>query len=285
VNIRRVATRLNWKYRTVLWRVNRRLRDKLTVRTRQGIYTLQLDKNESIDESLFVRGEYELDLIEQAMPVVRDLTGKRRGDGAVLDIGANNGVISIGMLVSGETERAVAIEPEPQNFACLKRNIAQNNLAERFTCINMAASEGPGKVNFLISPTSYGDHAISRSGIGSSTINIDADSLSGLMSRANVTVDDLAVIWVDIQGHEGYMFAGARDILRRGPPVVCEFWPFGIRRAGMTPGEYCEIVTSIWPHFWIERRGHFVEYPISIFATLFDEFGCDGEFGNVILAQ
>ncbi len=46
-----------------------------------------------------------------------------KGEGVLLDIGANIGIISIGMLTQGEMDRAIAIEPDPFNVELLRRNI------------------------------------------------------------------------------------------------------------------------------------------------------------------
>jgi len=50
----------------------------------------------------------------------------------VLDVGANLGVISIGMLVNGDVAAAIGVEPDPDNYALLERNIAQNLCGDRY---------------------------------------------------------------------------------------------------------------------------------------------------------
>jgi len=47
----------------------------------------------------------------------------------VLDVGANLGVISIGMLVNGDVAAAIGVEPDPDNYALLERNIARTSAA------------------------------------------------------------------------------------------------------------------------------------------------------------
>ena len=63
-----------------------------------------------------------------------------KGEGAILDIVANNGVISIGMLYTGEMSKAISIEPESQNFCLLQRNTKLNGLNDRISCLPFAAS-------------------------------------------------------------------------------------------------------------------------------------------------
>jgi hypothetical protein len=38
------------------------------------------------------------------------------------------------------------------------------------------------------------------------------------------------LLWLDIQGYEGFVLAAAEKILKSGPPMVTEFWPYGMRR-------------------------------------------------------
>ena len=106
----------------------RRFRKSVTVTTKQGVYILPLEVDDPISKSLYVRREHEFDLVSDAMCFVRKLKHLEKGKGTVLDIGANNGVISIGMLVGGELDKAVAIEPEPRNFSNLKHNVEGNHL-------------------------------------------------------------------------------------------------------------------------------------------------------------
>ena len=34
------------------------------------------------------------------------------------------------------------------------------------------------------------------------------------------------------QGHEAHVFGGARKLLTSQVPLVCEYWPYALRRAG-----------------------------------------------------
>ena len=95
---------------------------------------------------------------------------------------------------------------------------------------------------------------------------------------------DIALIWVDVQGYEGYVFNGAKKFLSKGIPVVSEIWPYGILRTGMSLEYFCEIIQSIWSYYWVIRRGKFIKYPTSIFYTLFDELGIGIDHENVIFA-
>jgi FkbM family methyltransferase len=256
-----------------------------------------LDINDPISRSLFVHGEYELDLVSDAMSLIRNLRNLPRGKGAVLDIGANNGVISIGMLVAGEVEKAIAIEPEPRNFSILKHNVKQNHLESVITCLNFAASDRKSTLQFELSESNYGDHRVHKSLSATRSkelyneskrhvIAVEANTLDNLLADLDTRLcQDISVVWIDVQGYEGYVFSGSKKLLSSSIPVVSEIWPYGIQRAGMSQEEFCGIVREIWSVYWVRQRGRFVKYPMDVFSSYFDELGYDGDFDNVIFTR
>jgi FkbM family methyltransferase len=225
------------------------------------------------------------------------------GCGTVVDVGANMGVISIGMLRDGQFARAVALEPDPRNFALLRHNLQQNALgAERCVCLRQGASNQAGELQFELSADNYGDHRIRAAATQGGAAGTDTDRFEeSCRSVTTVPVDtldqllastppafaeDAALVWIDTQGHEGYVFAGGRRTFARGMPVVAEFWPYGIRRSGMSQRQFCEIAASQWSHYWVWRRErHFVRYPIASLDSLFAELSDDGDFDNIVLTQ
>jgi FkbM family methyltransferase len=146
------------------------------------------------------------------------------------------------MIVTGELDTAIAIGPEPVNFGCLRENVALNAPDDKILQIQSAFSDRIGSLAFELSDINYGDHRVRAVSQGSqetykesqrSVINVPADTLAemlvGLPSRFT---EDVAVMWIDVPGHEGHVFAGARQFLTRGVPVVSEVWPYAIMRSG-----------------------------------------------------
>lgn len=288
------------EWRHLCWEINRKFRKSLTVSTKQGTFTVLLGADESIGASLYCRGQYELELMSNVMAFLRSAQKcPPKGRGTIIDVGANIGVISIGVLHAGELERAIAIEPEPQNFSLLQRNVILNGLKDRVICLPIAASHQKGEVLFELSDTNFGDHRV-RPNVH--RVNSDSAELFHESRRSVITVqsdqldkllwdlpksftDNIALVWIDVQGYEGYVFMGARNLLSKGVPVVSEIWPYGIKRSGMSQEQFCEITRSIWTNYWVRRRGKFVRYPISTLDIFFDELGYDGGFDNVIFTQ
>ena len=187
----KILRRISIEYRSRLWRINRRLRQSLTLATKQGVFTLPLDTDDPIGWSLYVKREYELDLVSRSMDHIRDLKGISKGKGAVLDIGANNGVISIGMLVRGELDKAIAIEPDPRNFSILTRNVEHNHLESRMTCLNCAISDNKSTLQLELSETNYGDHRVRKALPDIAPTELFGESKRQVINVEANTIDDL----------------------------------------------------------------------------------------------
>jgi FkbM family methyltransferase len=275
----------------------RRFDNPATLTTRQGIFRVPIGVRDPISRELFLRGEFELDLIGEAMDLLRTLKGRPMGKGTVLDVGANNGVISIGMLFTGQLDRAIAIEPEPTNFARLKENVSLNRFDDAILCINSAVSDRKASLEFELSDINYGDHRVRVSTgaasvedryneAGRAVITVPADTLDALIAGLpGGVVDTISVMWVDVQGYEGFVFAGAREFLARDVPVVSEVWPYGITRSGMSLASFDALVKGIWPNFWVKRRDRFVRYPIAAFSSFLDELARPSDYDNVIFTH
>ena len=46
-----------------------------------------------------------------------------------------------------------------------------------------------------------------------------------------MNLDDVGLAWIDVQGHEGHVLAGAEALLDSEVPIVCEYWPEGLGSA------------------------------------------------------
>ncbi len=290
----KICEEIQFRYRVACFNWYKKKKKPVNVHAKYGIFRLPMEIDDSISRWLYTRRHYELDLIQEAMELIRQVKSLPKGKGTLFDIGANNGVISIQMLLSGQIERSVAVEPDPKNFSSLEHNVRQNNLQGRVSCFNCAVSNERGRIEFELSEDNWGDHRVRKANsIDKScelysescrhTIHVECDTLSNLIESMGENVNaDTCVVWVDVQGHEGYVFEGGKDFLSRGIPVVSELWPYGIQRSGMSQEKFCSIVQKIWQSFWIKRRTKFVQYPIEIFPTLFDELGDDGDYDTVI---
>jgi len=284
-------------YRSILWKINKSFRTRGIIRTKQGIFNIVFNVEDSISRSLFLYKKYHLDHVEKTIAFLQEQYGYKKGEGTMLDIGANNGVISIAMLSNGYMNQSIAIEPDPTNYSILLENAKLNNLYESMICLNVAASDSKSSLDFELSADNYGDHRIRNDQDISDQLELYQETVRQIITVPSDTLDNIlegieskfktniALIWVDIQGHEGFAFEGAKKIFSKDIPVVSEIWPYGILRSGKSLVDFNVIVSSIWSHFWVWRKNKFVKYPIEYFSYFLDELGTDGDFDDVIFSK
>jgi FkbM family methyltransferase len=275
--------------------MNTKIRKSVTIHTKQGVFTVYC-ADSVIGKLLYCSGEFEMGLSFSVMGSFVHQK-KPKGRGTILDIGANIGIISVGMIHNGLVEKAIAIEPEPDNFSLLKRNVRQNKLEDSFICLPYAVSDSSGVIQFELSNMNYGDHRVrvsSPSAVSSElyeessrrVIEVQSESLDNLLEGLPKSfTDEIVVVWIDVQGYEGYVFKGGKGWLSRGIPTVAEFWPYAIRRAGMSEREFCQIANEIWSSCWVVRGGEFVRYPISALSDMFNELGYGRNLCNIVFTK
>jgi FkbM family methyltransferase len=298
--ISRIARGIRVRVSYMIWRGLGIFLDTLTVETKQGFFCIRLNGADHISERLFTVREFELDWIRSSLAFLRSITKHPgKGQGIVLDVGANIGVIAIGMLATGELDKAVAIEPDPGNFSFLIKNIKLNRLGTRIAALNVAATDVTSELEFELSKGNFGDNRVrtTRGCADNCTKELFSESKRRIITVPGTSIDELetrvdkevwnsiSLVWIDIQGYEGYAFQGAAKLLSRDVPVVMDFWPYGILRAGMTKEEFCRIASTFWERFWRMEGEEFVEFPTSALGALFDEIGNGGWFENIILAK
>lgn len=295
--LNRAASPLRGALRGGLFRLHGCFHETITIPTEQGRLTMST-RDDGIAAHLFRTRQYEYHSSLRALRFLKTMGFAPRENTTMIDIGANIGIISIGLLLADEIRSAVAIEPEPANFYLLVKNAKQNGLSKRLICLQMAVGDAESTLTMELSPTNPGDHRIRFTPTEDATerlnessrrtIQVQSFPLKQILELREVRDSAMAMpslIWIDVQGYEGYVFAGAQDFLSSGIPTVSEIWPYGIRRAGMSLEQFTSVVTGIWSDYWIERRERFIRYPISVFDRYLEELGADGYFENVIFTN
>jgi len=184
--------------------------------------TIYLDPRDALKLSL--RGTYEPLLTEYFRDHVRP------GE-VVVDIGANLGYFSLlfSQLV-GDRGQVHCIEPDPDNFALLLKNLSANN-CRNATAIQAAAADRTGSIRLYLC-NDMGDHRTYDSGDGRRSIEVPATRVDDVLER-HPTVD-----WIklDAQGAEPAILEGMRELIARSQRVrlAMEFWPYGLEKFGVS---------------------------------------------------
>jgi len=281
-----IAQRVSRAYRKLRWGMVRggpgRTPRILTVPTANGVLSFSnMDLHNA--KALYIHRAWEIDLITSSMGYLRrEGLVEKPGRDVLVDVGANLGMICIAMLKRGYFREAIAIEPDPRNFALLKRNIEQNGLGGRIRAFPFAVTEAAGEVELELSDVNFGDHRVRTASTAApmrmgeerrGTVPVPARRLDDLLrTEAHVDPERIGLVWVDIQGHEGRLFRGARETLGHGMPVISEFWPYGIRRSGLERDAYAEIVRALFARFVIvnPETGRIEPRDVADIAEIFD---------------
>jgi FkbM family methyltransferase len=145
--------------------------------------------------------------------------------GTFLDVGANIGALTVYALLSGTFKHAVALEPDPDNRVILTRNLAENQLSDRTTVIEAAASGTGHEATLHRDRKNLGAHSLEPgfSMSAGDTITITADRLDSLLANArNAKTAPITLAKIDVEGHEFAVLEGATDLLARRTPLMIE---------------------------------------------------------------
>lgn len=158
-----------------------------------------------------------------------------------LDIGANIGTHSVFAARSGFS-RIVCIEPDVANFQLLRVNQILHGVDDICRNFNVALSDSSGTMAMQRSPMNHGDFRLTPAGSantdekhgesGWETNSVEIASFDDLSTKAGIDIDSLGLGWIDTQGHEGQVLAGANRLVAAKVPLVIEFWPYGLNRSG-----------------------------------------------------
>jgi FkbM family methyltransferase len=195
-----------------------RFRSTLEVSWPSGRYvvaTADLD----VSRRTFVSGPYGLDRLLRAAELIERETGRGIRGRAVLEIGANIGTTTIPLLTVLGAAHVHAFEPVPRNYRLLEQNIRLNDLFRRATLYELAVSDQIGNVALAVSDRFWGSARVSGEGVHEAR----AVTLDALLSDGTLDAAQLALVWIDVEGHEAAVLAGATRLGK--VPIVLEHDP------------------------------------------------------------
>ncbi len=191
-----------------------------------------LDTRDSLKLSIIgVHEQFETELVKK----------KIRKDDVVLDIGANIGYYTlIFAKLVGENGKVFAFEPDPSNFALLKKNVEVNGY-KNVILVQKAVSNTTGALNLWLRKDHLAAHRIYDSQDGSESIEIASIRLDDYFRDYKGNID---FIKMDIEGAEGNAIQGMSSLLQknRNLKIVMEFWPLGIKRSGIEPKDHIDLM-------------------------------------------
>ncbi|MEC4805024.1 MAG: FkbM family methyltransferase [Jaaginema sp. PMC 1079.18] len=205
-------------YRRLLNPRNQVLTSAQAVKLPWGVtISIYPDLTEVIERSLWVMGIYDLSLSEALWRAIAP------GE-TVVDIGANIGYMTSLMAAkTGHSGRVIGFEPNPEVYQELQRNLEswqQQKNWPRTEVYSWALSSqvGEGILNIPLQnrgEAALVDSVVSVAGRSSATYTVQLTTLDRFWQEYSLN-DDIAVLKIDVEGHELAVFEGAKNLLSQG---------------------------------------------------------------------
>jgi FkbM family methyltransferase len=252
----------------------------VAVRANGALYLVNTSDTH-IGQDLFVkRNRKEMRTLARALTAHHQLTGIDER-GVFIDVGANIGTTAVDAIVSHRFASAFAFEPEPENFRTLSLNVALNDLQDRVTLVRAGLSNRDGTASLDVSSPGSSKHWIVDPAhpVDRSTVPVSLTRLDTVIESGALDATAVSFLWMDVEGHEGHVLAGAGHVLERGVPFVMEFCPRHFQRAGRLE-DVEDAVRANYTHLldlrkpWPEGTPPFIQ--AADIGAIADEYGDTG---------
>jgi FkbM family methyltransferase len=168
----------------------------------------------------------------------------------MIDIGANIGTTAIPRLLLGDVDRVYGVEPDPANYACLRRTIADNGLEGHIIVDRVALGSTDGEADLLVA-SRIGRHRLLAPGTTRrATTRVRSLRLDTWSQRLGADLDRVRYVKCDTQGWEAHVVAGAAMLLaRRSIRWEIEICPGLLDAAGSNLEELCAMLARHFDWF------------------------------------
>lgn len=197
--------------------------------------------DQRLSRIVFGQGSYEQDVMAGSLRLIDDLLGRAVLAGRTfIDIGANIGTSTIPAIRNFGASEAVSFEPEPRNYRLLRCNVVANDLEAKVRTFPFGLSDTPRTADLEWDAGSWGDHRVRlRADLDDGPyrestrpiVEVQLVRFDDMVVNVPINLDNVGLVWMDVQGHEGYVLSGASMLLNSSIPIVTEYWPYGLRRA------------------------------------------------------
>ncbi len=181
-----------------------------------------------IGRQILKSGSFERDSVRDLLAKLEQCHSYKPGM-VILEIGANIGTHTIYFFRDLACSKVIAIEPDPDTFAVLKRNMLLNGLSDQVVPICAAISNAEGAADFVRNPTNRGGSHLAvehRTKRQDDVFSVDVTTIDTLLPRIDVDPSSIDLVWIDVEGHEREVLEGMRNLLTEfRPPIFMEYNP------------------------------------------------------------
>ena len=216
----------------------------IVTKTSEDIYYLLNSSDDVIGRNTFVEQKsYDSEHLINTLKII----GKKKS--ILLDVGANIGSIGIYGISKGLFDRCISFEPDPLNFRLLQANVMINGLIKNFELRNEALTNNNiGELDLELSEFNFGDHRVrvnaqkgEQNEENRKIIKVSSNTLDNVLKDFDINE---VLLFIDAQGYEGHILAGAKNLIDACVPISTEFWPYGLKRSGGLEMFYEVLATS-----------------------------------------
>jgi FkbM family methyltransferase len=202
---------------------------------RKGIRWTTFAWDHVISPELFIRGSFQGSEVHAVLDWMSRHGRFASSRDVIVDVGAHIGTSTIPFAQGRSDCRVVAIEPVPKLFRLLCRNVADNGLAGRVTCVQAAIGpDGPGRAEMILSADNSGAGELRRPGrppsfvprfAAGETVEVPTGRLADILATHGVTPEQVAFVWSDTQGGEPDVIGSGAPLWATGVPLFAELDP------------------------------------------------------------
>lgn len=189
-----------------------------------------------------------------------------------LDVGANIGCYSLPAAKKvGPTGQVLAVEASPRIVTFLHDNIQRNGL-NNVTVLSIAAWDRSGMVPFYAAPVRHAGMGSLAPRFGDGPILVPARRLDDVL--AEIRIDRVDVMKVDVEGFEAAVFRGTSNLLTStAPPLVLfELNDWAETQAGFEVGAAQRVLRDWGYHVWrledYQRGRRCLDAPITVGSAM-----------------
>ncbi|MDW8083036.1 MAG: FkbM family methyltransferase [Sulfolobales archaeon] len=195
-------------------------------------------RNEGLSRDYYIYRIHEhlpTEIFIKTLSIIKDPCG-------VLDIGSHVGYYAL-IEATFTPCRVYAVEPNPDSYELLKKNVQINNLQNKISTYNVAMCESEGYVDFIINERPDWSYVKS---LPQAKITLRSRDRNVMKIRC-VTIDDfckhedvdkLSYIRMDVEGYELNILRGGKSILNNVERLFIEVHPLNMLRYGYSVEDF-----------------------------------------------
>jgi FkbM family methyltransferase len=149
----------------------------------------------------------------------------------VLEIGCHHGFMTMFLAnLVRDSGYICAVEAAPENALVAQAQVTLNDLGRSCIVINRAGSDSKGTVELVRGDNARNTNGQVVNGAGSDAPKVSVETVTG--DELDRKYGPFTLLKIDVEGFEGKVLAGCREILKRRPKIALELHPAELGKFG-----------------------------------------------------